>query len=284
MRRGRRAHPRGCGADRDIASQEFAVSGLIPAGAGQTPGDSRPSWTPRAHPRGCGADSGRCSRLIQVDGSSPRVRGRRAGGVATVGAAGLIPAGAGQTISPPPRRRCFGAHPRGCGADSFDTMSGVAACGSSPRVRGRHSEDTAVHDDVRLIPAGAGQTNETFFSAVSNAWLIPAGAGQTTGIWRGCGLRTAHPRGCGADVWVPVNAEMKGGLIPAGAGQTSRHHPSGGPRPAHPRGCGADPSRRIHSGRRRGSSPRVRGRPGGRQASSCPPGLIPAGAGQTNRG
>ena len=91
----------------------------------------------------------------------------------------------------------------------------------------------------------------------------------------------AHPRGCGADVFVGGFAhELVGssprvrgrhpkvplphqriGLIPAGAGQTRVSRPGKHQARAHPRGCGADVPLTW-----------------GRKAS---PGLIPAGAGQT---
>ena len=74
------------------------------------------------------------------------------------------------------------------------------------------------------------------------------------------------------------------GLIPAGAGQTCRtvrRWPRIG---AHPRGCGADYSGVADCICAPGSSPRVRGRLGEDVLRVPVDGLIPAGAGQTQKG
>ena len=154
------------------------------------------------------------------------------------------------------------------------------ANGSSPRVRGRPTLRNIVLHREGLIPAGAGQTRRR------RRWR--------RGMW-------AHPRGCGADVWVPVNAEMKGGssprvrgrlqdhpvqwgaggLIPAGAGQTDGKFFFSDNKGAHPRGCGADGMVSSSSHRPWGSSPRVRGRPLPLVGAYSCHRLIPAGAGQT---
>jgi len=112
--------------------------GLIPACAGQTPAGS-PSWlTRRAHPRVCGADS-------------QPLRHRRF-------RLGLIPACAGQTFSHGGVSSSGGAHPRVCGADFFGNTTSGSSRGSSPRVRGRHSNMRPLEQPLRLIPACAGQT------------------------------------------------------------------------------------------------------------------------------
>ena len=135
--RGRRAHPRGCGADGirkawnlvskgssprvrgrpEVRSRHAAGMGLIPAGAGQTSGCGTRCSCRRAHPRGCGADNMIYSGLTREPGSSPRVRGRHEAGVYGCSPVGLIPAGAGQTCNRLRVCRWRGAHPRGCGAD-----------------------------------------------------------------------------------------------------------------------------------------------------------------------
>ncbi len=234
-----RAHPRGCGADARAAVvaspregssprvrgrlgadfQAGLESGLIPAGAGQTVSVRRGIWSPRAHPRGCGADERDITPAGLGEGSSPRVRGRHAVFHGTVHSTGLIPAGAGQTRI------------RGGFVDRGE--------GSSPRVRGRQIPELEARIRRGLIPAGAGQTQ---FHQVLCAW------------------QGAHPRGCGADsiaflvLWAawgssprvrgrrshPLNLRTTGGLIPAGAGQTACSGLVRACTRAHPRGCGAD--------------------------------------------
>ena len=254
--------------------------GLIPAGAGQTPGQFRRPCVGGAHPRGCGADRGPLATDRQVNGSSPRVRGRRRPHKQACRSTGLIPAGAGQTARPRRAVNWKWAHPRGCGADrrggcrriapaglipagagqTFVLLLGVAlGGGSSPRVRGRRAHHRVYSVRDGLIPAGAGQTDDELFGTL---------------------VARAHPRGCGADVDLLVDeglgvgssprvrgrlsprAWVRGGfgLIPAGAGQTSRTLGARRWSRAHPRGCGADKAHKTLSQPDDGSSPRVRGR------------------------
>ena len=93
-----RAHPRGCGADTTLGNRVAEAGGLIPAGAGQTSPAGNQRGCRRAHPRGCGADHFLHRALDITAGSSPRVRGRLGRWWCPAPGAGLIPAGAGQTI------------------------------------------------------------------------------------------------------------------------------------------------------------------------------------------
>ena len=88
------------------------------------------------HPRGCGAHSSRPANMIWNPGSSPRVRGSLVGHVWEWIDFGIIPAGAGLTISPFVRYIASRDHPRGCGAHMTSSRSAVTFAGSSPRVRG----------------------------------------------------------------------------------------------------------------------------------------------------
>ena len=173
----------------------------------------------------------------------------------------------------------FAAHPRGCGADGLVCCLVVCSVGSSPRVRGRYLLPVGDGDGERLIPAGAGQIHHSF---------------------RASYLKSAHPRGCGADSeegvvlccewgssprvrgrlapWFPVLG--CGRLIPAGAGQIQYWGHQFRPPPAHPRGCGADCGWVRSACQSYGSSPRVRGRSGSLSSRRLLLRLIPAGAGQ----
>ena len=257
-----------------------------------------PRW---AHPRGCGADSSPSSTNSSSRGSSPRVRGRQAGGAGCGGSHGLIPAGAGQTWLPRRHPALWRAHPRGCGADGFDSVTTRCVMGSSPRVRGRLEYPNGIGDKHGLIPAGAGQTSVSRATSPARRahprgcgadghvvlgehaldGLIPAGAGQTPTQTAFLSKRWAHPRGCGADLLPHLYAGRAGGLIPAGAGQTCSVHSPATQTRAHPRGCGADPSTSYIRPTSPGSSPRVRGRRRRVFLNGGVMGLIPAGAGQT---
>ena len=158
---GQRAHPRRCGADDwalphdtvfpgsspQVRGRPAAVHpsqpapGLIPAGAGQTRCVLPAALGRTAHPRRCGADWIVIDHDGYGEGSSPQVRGRRSARSAALFALGLIPAGAGQTITNVRYNFAATAHPRRCGADDYSKSTAGSYLG--------------------LIPAGAGQTTQT---------------------------------------------------------------------------------------------------------------------------
>ena len=76
---------------------------------------------------------------------------------------------------------------------------------------------------------------------------------------------------------------MGEGLIPAGAGRTARRTPTSTWERAHPRWRGADVRAHEDAARFKGSSPLARGGQCGSGGRAGPPGLIPAGAGRTDR-
>ena len=137
----------------------LAPNGLIPAGAGQT---FRQGAGPRvggAHPRWRGADLGGNSGETMALGSSPLARGRPGGVERGQWPLGLIPAGAGQTLSHALTCRGKGAHPRWRGADRSDAAVALPERGSSPLARGRLATVRVAVPVSGLIPAGAGQTS-----------------------------------------------------------------------------------------------------------------------------
>ena len=194
-------------------------------------------------------------------GSSPQVRGRPGVRGAVPADLGLIPAGAGQTVS-------------------VTAPVGVKK-GSSPQVRGKLLRRLRHDLDVGLIPAGAGQTGQSR-AGCQTARAHPRRCGaDLLSCLTPHGSPTAHPRRCGADSQgreqerreagssPQVRGRPRGcfssllplGLIPSGAGQTApraSYSPAVG---AHPRRCGADHIERVKVPRFLGSSPQVRGRP-----------------------
>ena len=131
---------------------------LIPACAGKTAprfAGRRDEW---AHPRVCGENYNPDLHICVQPGSSPRVRGKRNSENARDLSRGLIPACAGKT-QPPGLIQCRdAAHPRVCGENMSLRVMRARLLGSSPRVRGKH-------------------TNQPFHNLFS--WLIPACAGKT---------------------------------------------------------------------------------------------------------
>ena len=172
------AHPRACGENHRRTSenpQRFGSSprvrgkqhaapgrnihnGLIPARAGKTRFRASNISGCTAHPRACGENRGvRGSRALGR-GSSPRVRGKRVPGGPHCLDHGLIPARAGKTTPPPPRRSGRPAHPRACGENVAARSAPRPMRGSSPRVRGKPSSQPPGRSGGRLIPARAGKT------------------------------------------------------------------------------------------------------------------------------
>ena len=243
--RSRRAHPRVCGENRRapcLTGRGVGSSprvrgkprgsgawrppgGLIPACAGKTGGDLPHPVKRGAHPRVCGENRFDTDPLLHDDGSSPRVRGKLPRRLHRRHPFGLIPACAGKTGRSRCGWTCAGAHPRVCGENSIDGVSGVAAAGSSARVRGKHRSGHQRH-------LGGG--------------LIPACAGKTASHRASPGRRPAHPRVCGENESIGKllfqgdgsSPRVRGkrdhgllrrgppGLIPACAGKTLRRRAS----------------------------------------------------------
>ena len=154
--------------------------------------------------------------------------------------------------------------------------------GSSPRVRGSHTDRILQSKSLGIIPAGAGLT-----VIVLSEYKIP---------WD-------HPRGCGAHLKLKdvatmlsgssprvrgslervVRVAVEDGIIPAGAGLTFQFLRRDDLARDHPRGCGAHGAIIPGFGSCMGSSPRVRGSQKRRNKMATKKGIIPAGAGLTRR-
>ena len=150
--------------------------GIIPAGAGKSrprPDDSRRAGD---HPRGCGEKRSGWPRACRSRGSSPRVRGKASVGLLLVAELGIIPAGAGKSMTPWNMTLVAQDHPRGCGEKNSLRQAFQIQKGSSPRVRGKDASQG---------------------SHALRAGIIPAGAGKSAGLSGVSGSLDDHPRGCG---------------------------------------------------------------------------------------
>ena len=149
-------------------------------------------------------------------------------------------------------------HPRVCGERSLIVLQLLAQFGSSPRLRGTREADNAALDQVRFIPAFAGNAQPCFNSNR---------------------IRPVHPRVCGERAVPMTVGGLKAGssprlrgtrsavsarrtysrFIPAFAGNASASR--GGRRcpTVHPRVCGERPLPSSIFISRTGSSPRLRG-------------------------
>ena len=179
----------------------FGRWGLIPAHAGKTPPQHKPSRPRWAHPRSRGENGRARSRVTGRVGSSPLTRGKQRDQCRRRRAPGLIPAHAGKTQERVPGIGYVAAHPRSRGENEFGGL-GVDGC-------------------LRLIPAHAGKTRSgsqgpgrprAHPRSRGENWLIPVVRGASAGsspLTRGKPLRR-------------VKVLIDNRLIPAHAGKT--HH------------------------------------------------------------
>ena len=110
---------------------------IIPASAGQTASRSCCRGSAGDHPRECGANRALADKSVFEGGSSPRVRGKRRWRCGRLPSSRIIPASAGQTLSPGCWPGYPSDHPRECGANVADLVDDRPRHGSSPRVRGK---------------------------------------------------------------------------------------------------------------------------------------------------
>ena len=173
-------------------------SGLIPAWAGKTPPQRRPSRPRWAHPRVGGENHARGVQPLRPPGSSPRGRGKRRTREGPSNRSGLIPAWAGKTPSRSSEHLGNAAHPRVGGENSWIATNSPGSPGSSPRGRGKRHPQEAGQRLRGLIPAWAGKT------------LNLAGARPYGG---------AHPRVGGENVFQVIRIWPRSGSSPRGRGK-----------------------------------------------------------------
>ena len=193
---------------------------------------------------------------------------------------GLIPACAGKTRNSNGRSSPAWAHPRVCGENPQSALFESPRTGSSPRVRGKHSNRRAYRSRRGLIPACAGKTTAPTDCSKSAA-AHPRVCGENTKndgrIWpsRGSSPRVRGKR------FLSLYGVHKVRLIPACAGKTSMTERTVADAKAHPRVCGENARQTRDFAAQWGSSPRVRGKQFVRLSHLRPVRLIPACAGKT---
>ena len=173
-----RDHPRVCGehemalTDEDIMRgssprvrgtpelrYKYEVNGgIIPACAGNTSTTRERRCRPRDHPRVCGEHSLAAYTITLNPGSSPRVRGTLESSCFRYFPTGIIPACAGNTISPESTSCWSWDHPRVCGEHVALVAPALVQAGSSPRVRGTPERRRRRKRRHGIIPACAGNT------------------------------------------------------------------------------------------------------------------------------
>ena len=215
-------------------------------------------------------------------GSPPRVRGKQVRLRCPAPRPRLTPACAGKTLRGPSWPAALRAHPRVCGENSSKLVGMDVATGSPPRVRGKPVQATGPRRPRGLTPACAGKTPR--FRAVRSKG-------------------TAHPRVCGENVVMSIEARrevgspprvrgkpplarlggLAGRLTPACAGKTAGTPTTCTRATAHPRVCGENAQVYNDILPNSGSPPRVRGKPRRPRRYRIDWGLTPACAGKTPR-
>ena len=75
---------------------------------------------------------------------------------------GIIPAHAGNTHAQAAFAQPSRDHPRACGEHLLPVRRASAVLGSSPRMRGTHNQRQDIPDQLRIIPAHAGNTRQGY--------------------------------------------------------------------------------------------------------------------------
>ena len=130
-------------------------------------------------------------------GLSPRVRGNLFISLAYAHANGSIPACAGEPLKEMVMLTVRSVYPRVCGGTIMATTASSTTRGLSPRVRGNQTAQNMGKEQVRSIPACAGEPHRPGAGAVA-AEVYPrvCGGTSTEFIRLFAASRTPHPRTC----------------------------------------------------------------------------------------
>ena len=149
---------------------------IIPAHAGNSRSSVTPPSTDTDHPRACGELSTVIGWTGPLVGSSPRMRGTLHPPELDELIVRIIPAHAGNSSSRPMASRRPTDHPRACGELIPRRRLSSVSSGSSPRMRGTHSQPLPRVQRGRIIPAHAGNSRPPALRSI---------------------FPTDHPRACG---------------------------------------------------------------------------------------
>ena len=162
---------------RALAPTPTDAKGLIPARAGNTVLRSSSPHRVGAHPRSRGEHTRIVTLHALATGSSPLARGTLVDVVIRCAQAGLIPARAGNTLTPPSCSSPKRAHPRSRGEHDSYGDKVIKGAGSSPLARGTRHRRHQSPESNGLIPARAGNTGYGFCGA-DHAWAHPRSRGE----------------------------------------------------------------------------------------------------------
>ena len=144
-----------------VTSEVINGNRFIPACAGDRSSVEDHAAYDAVHPRVCGGQAPLSLEGRLMSGSSPRVRGTEMVGRGRRTCRRFIPACAGDSRDGRQGRISGSVHPRVCGGQYPSLMKATLLTGSSPRVRGTGVARAGEADDLRFIPACAGDRPAT---------------------------------------------------------------------------------------------------------------------------
>ena len=258
---GRQVHPRACGGNQISPSKRTPTcgpsprlrgkrephrlvnhrEGSIPAPAGETlpmPGFAALRWV---HPRACGGNLPVSWILNLTPGPSPRLRGKPGITGRIYMSLRSIPAPAGETTSPSSPGPPIAVHPRACGGNPNANATGYLVPGPSPRLRGKHLDNTQGVEVNGSIPAPAGETSPAH-PALTAYRVHPRACGGNIGLrtWKRKDLGPS-PRLRGKRRTMSCTSDGDRS-IPAPAGETCEGYLTCRQCMVHPRACGGNPA------------------------------------------
>ncbi len=259
-----------------------ALTGFIPAGAGNTFSLRLSRVHGAVHPRWRGEHTGGYAANPSASGSSPLARGTPEYRLECEARWRFIPAGAGNTALVIASMLALAVHPRWRGEHA--TLFGVSdrQVGSSPLARGTLIPGAGLHLLARFIPAGAGNTISIQIRQ-SEYPVHPRWRGEhlrlATRVW----VRTGSSPLARGTLQASTEEQRRGRFIPAGAGNTLIASPRSAGTPVHPRWRGEHSITATGRLAFVGSSPLARGTHYSALSMGGISRFIPAGAGNTRR-
>ena len=155
----------------------LALARFIPAGAGNTLPLSALLARNTVYPRWRGEHRSSHYFPFFFDGLSPLARGTRRQRIVRLPLHRFIPAGAGNTSTLSITTDREPVYPRWRGEHPFIFVSSWRDLGLSPLARGTRTKYPSLNPRRRFIPAGAGNTIETFH-AIKQAAVYPRWRGE----------------------------------------------------------------------------------------------------------
>ena len=216
---------------------------------------------------------------MSAAGTSPRVRGKRAGGPRPAPRRGYIPACAGEAGGRPGARPGTGVHPRVCGGSPRSSTAPATKAGTSPRVRGKPQFTSVEGEEVRYIPACAGEAARRPLHHRPGAVHPRVCGGSSLRSRISSSDNGTSPRVRGKRrLWNWGKTPMR--YIPACAGEALQYTQACIAWRVHPRVCGGSATSSLVRLSSSGTSPRVRGKLVDAADPRLDRGYIPACAGE----